>query len=53
MVKPLTSVALEKIYTDENLRQKLSQGAFLRAKDFSWESKINKLNTIYNKLLKN
>lgn len=47
------SKALEKIYADENYRQSLSQGAFLRAKDFSWESKINRLNTIYNELLKN
>ena len=47
------SVALEKIYTDENLRQNLRDGALIRAKDFSWESKINKLNTIYNELLKN
>lgn len=47
------SKALEKIYADESHRQSLSQGALLRAKDFSWESKINRLNTIYNELLKN
>lgn len=47
------SKALEKIYADESLRQNLSEGALLRAKDFSWESKINRLNTIYNELLKN
>ena len=47
------SVALEKIYANENLRQNLVQGALLRAKDFSWESKISRLNTIYNELLKN
>jgi glycosyltransferase involved in cell wall biosynthesis len=46
------SKALEKIYTDESLRQSLSQGAFERAKDFSWDSKIDRLNTIYNELLK-
>jgi glycosyltransferase involved in cell wall biosynthesis len=46
------SKALEKIYADESLRQSLSQGAFERAKDFSWESKINRLKTIYNELLK-
>ena len=45
--------SLEKIYADENLRQTLSQGALKRAKDFSWESKINRLNAIYNQLLKN
>ncbi len=45
------SKALEKIYKDENLRQSLSQGAVQRAKDFSWESKIKSLNTIYNDLL--
>ena len=47
------SRALEKIYMDENLRQSLSKGALQRAKDFSWESKIKRLNGIYNNLLKN
>lgn len=47
------AVALEKIYNDENYRQNLSKGALKRAKDFSWESKINRLNTIYTSLLKN
>jgi len=47
------SRALEKIYMNENLRQSLSKGALQRAKDFSWESKINRLNAIYNQLLKN
>jgi len=47
------STALEKIYVNENLRQRLSHGALERAKDFSWESKINRLNNIYNDLLKN
>ena len=47
------SRALEKIYTDENLRQRLSHGSLERAKDFSWGSKINRLNKIYNDLLKN
>ena len=47
------TVALDKIYADENLRQSFSEGAFLKAKDFSWESKISRLNTIYNELLKN
>ena len=47
------SLALKKIYEDENLRQRLSEGALLRAKDFSWESKINRLNDIYTELLKN
>ena len=44
--------ALEKIYKDENYRQILSKGALKRAKDFSWESKIKRLNTIYTELLK-
>ena len=47
------TVALDKIYADENLRQSFSEGALLKAKDFSWESKISRLNTIYNELLKN
>lgn len=47
------SKAIKKIYTDENLRQSLSIGSLERAKDFSWDSKIDRLNTIYNELLKN
>ncbi len=43
--------AVEKLYADENLRQKLAKGALVRAKDFSWEKKINKLNEIYQSLL--
>jgi len=46
------SKALIKINEDENFRQNLCQGALLRCKDFSWGSKINKLNSIYNDLLK-
>ena len=44
--------AIERLYFDEGLRQKLSAGAKVRANDFSWESKIEKLNTIYHNLLK-
>tara|TARA_B100000989_G_scaffold298590_1_gene288627 strand:+ start:3865 stop:5103 length:1239 start_codon:yes stop_codon:yes gene_type:complete len=46
------SNALIKINEDERFRRNLCQGALLRAKDFSWDSKINKLNSIYNDLLK-
>ena len=42
--------ALETLYFDESLRQRLSKGAISRAKDFSWSAKILKLNTTYNKL---
>ena len=42
--------ALESLYFDENLRQRLSQGACDRAEAFSWSEKILKLNTIYNNL---
>ena len=44
--------AIERLYFDEKLRQNLSAGAIIRARDFSWEGKIKKLNTIYNKLVK-
>jgi len=44
--------AIEKLYFDEGLRQNLSAGAIVRAQDFSWEGKIEQLNTIYHNLLK-
>lgn len=43
--------AIEKIYNDEEYRQKLSLGAINRAKEFSWDKKIEKLNEIYSSLL--
>jgi len=43
--------AIEKLYFDEALRQNLSEKALIRAQDFSWEGKIEKLNSIYTKLL--
>ena len=45
------SKALEQINVNENLRQKLCEGALLRAKDFSWEIKINEVNKIYKDVL--
>lgn len=45
-------VALEKLYNDETFRQDLSKGALERAKDFSWDKKIEELNTIYFSLIK-
>jgi glycosyltransferase involved in cell wall biosynthesis len=44
--------ALKTLYDDENYRQSLSKGAIHRASDFSWEKKIEKLNSIYISLLK-
>ena len=43
--------AIETLYFDEVLRQNLSEGALVRAQDFSWEGKTEKLNSIYTKLL--
>ncbi|OEK07756.1 hypothetical protein A8C32_14790 [Flavivirga aquatica] len=43
--------AIELLYTDEKLRKQLSVGALKRVKDFTWNKKIEKLNTIYSKLL--
>lgn len=43
--------AIELLYNDENLREKLAIGALKRAKDFSWKGKVEKLNTIYSNLL--
>lgn len=45
------SKALTKVYHDENLRIKMSQSAFRRSKEFTWDIKINKINKIYNDLL--
>ena len=44
--------AIEKMYNDESLRQRLAKGALARALDFSWDKKIEKLNHIYGNLLK-
>lgn len=44
--------AFKKIYFDEPFRKKLSYGAIQRSNDFSWDSKLLKLNSIYHKLLK-
>ena len=43
--------AIERLYFDEDLRQQLAAGALMRARDFSWEGKIENLNAIYNSLL--
>lgn len=44
--------ALETLYYDESFRQSLSKGSILRASHFSWEKKIENLNSIYNSLQK-
>ena len=44
--------AIEKMYNDESLRQRLAKGALARALDFSWDKKIEKLNRIYGNILK-
>lgn len=43
--------AIENYYNDEVLRFQLAKGALERSKDFSWETKIVELNTIYQKIL--
>jgi len=45
------AVALNKLYSDETYRQRLSSGALSRASDFEWKMKIKQLNTIYTSLL--
>ena len=44
-------IAFEKLYKYENYRISLSKGALKRAQDFSWESKIEQLNEVYQKLI--
>ena len=43
--------AISKLYIDDDYRVKLSEGALKRAQDFSWEGKIEKLNTVYKNVL--
>lgn len=43
--------AIVKLYSNENYRQQLAQGALARATDYKWENKINFLNKIYFELL--
>lgn len=45
------AIAIEKLEGDEKYRQKLSLGALERAKDFSWESKINLIDEIYQNVI--
>lgn len=45
--------ALETLYYDEPLRQRLATGAYKRAFDFRWEDKIEKLTKVYSSLLNN
>lgn len=44
-------MAIEKLYGYENFRLSLAEGALNRAKDFSWENKIEQLNEVYQKLV--
>ena len=43
--------AIEKLYSNEKLRISLAEGALKRAKDFSWDNKIEQLNGVYQKLV--
>lgn len=45
------TLALERLYSDEEYRSQLSKGAIIRAADFSWEKKIDALNNVYRSLL--
>lgn len=45
------AIALDRLNSDERYRQKLSAGALRRAKEFSWDKKIGKLNEIYTSLV--
>ncbi|MFC1603519.1 glycosyltransferase [Planctomycetota bacterium] len=43
--------AIESLWNDETYRQKLANGALERAKDFSWDKKIEQLNGIYQEAI--
>lgn len=44
------SDAIGRIYESEPYRRKLSEGALLRAQDYKWEDKAEKLNAIYEEV---
>ncbi len=46
-------ITLNKLFNDELLRQRLSEGSIQRAKIFSWQEKIDKLMVIYRRALQN
>jgi glycosyltransferase involved in cell wall biosynthesis len=41
------AAAIIKLAQDENERQRLSRGAIRRVKDFSWDGKAERINSIY------
>jgi glycosyltransferase involved in cell wall biosynthesis len=41
------SLAICRIYQDEDLRRRLARGAVIRSYDYSWESKLDSLNHVY------
>lgn len=43
--------AISLLYNNETKRKELAEGALKRAKDFSWNKKIEKLNAIYSNLV--
>jgi len=43
--------AIERLWRDEDYRQTLARGALKRIRDFSWEKKAEKINTIYSQAI--
>lgn len=44
--------AIDYLFENEDKRYKLSEGAIIRSKEFSWEKKAATINEIYNKIVK-
>ena len=46
------SRAIVEIARDESMRQRLAEGALLRARDYSWEVKAQAINRVYDRVLR-
>lgn len=47
------SEAIDKLFEDRNLLSSLSNGAYIRAKEFTWDKKVQELEKIYWDLIEN
>jgi len=43
------ALAIKSVWSDETYRRKLARGALQRAKDFSWDNQVKRLNRIYQR----
>jgi glycosyltransferase involved in cell wall biosynthesis len=43
--------AIEQMHGDEPLRRRLAAGAFIRARQFSWETKVREIDAVYRQVM--